>query len=186
MKKIILTIPVLSLILSCDNSPNSSKIPLDDSSKIQVQADTTKVLPQANWEYSQDTDKMTSHVSYYAQSISNNEIDFKPPYDGGSKFNLTVRKRNGENEVMLQVDKGQFMPNIADERMIKVKFDDGQPNEYSYNEASDGSSNIIFIESCQSLIKKLKTSKKLMIEAEFYEEGRKVIEFDVSGFEWKH
>ena len=172
MKKIILTIPVLSLILSCDNSPNSSKIPLDDSSKIQVQADTTKVLPQANW--------------YYAQSISTNEIDFKPPYDGGSKFNLTVRKRNGENEVMLQVDKGQFMPNIADERMIKVKFDDGQPNEYSYNEASDGSSNIIFIESCQSLIKKLKTSKKLMIEAEFYEEGRKVIEFDVSGFEWKH
>jgi hypothetical protein len=44
--------------------------------------------------------------------------------------------------------------------------------------------NQIFIENPNKFLKKLKKSKTLMIEASFYNEGTKVIEFNVEGLVW--
>lgn len=149
--------------------------------------DAQKVVVEPNWTFEQDTDKMSGKVNYYTHITSVNKIYFKFPYEGGSSFYLTVRKEDNSNDVLLQVSKGQFISSMGDENItVKVKFDSEVPEEYTYTGTTDGSNTTIFIGSVKKFINKLRTAKKLMIEAEFYQEGRKVIEFDVSGFEWKH
>ena len=44
---------------------------------------------------------------------------------------------------------------------------------------------MIFINSTKAIISKLKTSKKIIIEAEFFNEGNRQMEFDVTGFKWE-
>ena len=54
----------------------------------------------------------------------------------------------------------------------------------SYNSASDGSSNVVFIENASKFIGLLKTSKKIILEAEFFDAGNKQFDFNVEGLKW--
>lgn len=139
-----------------------------------------------NWSYNESTDKMTSKVSYFAKAQSTNKVHFEFPYNGGSTFFLTVRKKDGGTDVILSISKGQFVGTLSDDSYVRVKFDEEEPVRYSFNGSSSGSSDLIFLENEKRFISKLKKSKKLMIDAEFYQAGRQVAEFDTEGFVWDH
>lgn len=147
---------------------------------------TVKETPEvkSNWSYTEDEDKMTSEKRYFASCVSTNEIEFEFPYDGGSHFTLKVRNMGKGNDIVLQVSKGQFMPGIGSTEYCRVKFDDGETVNYTYGSAADGSADVIFLENSSKFLGKLKTAKKLMIEAPFYDAGRKVIESNVEGLTW--
>ncbi|MBS0647374.1 MAG: hypothetical protein JSR97_12415 [Verrucomicrobia bacterium] len=127
---------------------------------------------------------MDDKLMYFAVSNSTNDLEFDFPYKGGSTLSIIVRNMNKENDVMLQISKGQFGSSYS--QKVKIKFDDGKIESYSFSDAADGSSNYIFLENSKSLIAKLKAAKHLKIEAPFFQAGRQVAEFDVSGFEWPH
>jgi hypothetical protein len=136
------------------------------------------------WVFQEDVDKMTSKTVKYASIDANEELEFKFPYDGGSVASLTIRKKDGSNDIYLSVSKGQFN-GAYDGGQVRIKFDEEHPKKFSFTAPSDNSSDMIFINSTKAIISKLKTSKKVIIEAEFFNEGNRQIEFDVTGFKWE-
>lgn len=64
---------------------------------------------------------MTSKKQYFADLVANDELTFDFPYDGGSIATLILRKKRGENNVILKISKGRFIHNYEG-GSIKVRF----------------------------------------------------------------
>lgn len=137
------------------------------------------------WSYSDKADKMNGTV-YVAELTANNLLEFDFPHNGRSSANFTIRKKNGQTDVFLEVSKGQFMANVVDGGMVRIKFDNKNPVTYSILSPSDGSTEYILFNSTSSLIRKVKKSKRMIIESEFYQSGLKQMEFNVAGLKWNH
>jgi hypothetical protein len=159
-----------------------STLTTNSNSEITSQPETPKETP-SSWSFSEDVDKMTSKKVSYASVTAKEELQFEFPYNGGSVATLTIRRKDGANNIYLQVTKGQFN-STYDGGNVRIKFDQNPPKRYSFSSASDASTDIIFINSTKDIISKLKSAKTLIIETEFYNEGNRQIEFDVSGFTW--
>lgn len=139
---------------------------------------------EGNWQYSTTYDKMDDRTDYFARCVSTNEAEFEFPYQGGSRFIITIRNQGKDNDVMIYVTRGQFMGSVLGGQ-LKVKFDKNKPEKYAYQAPTDASSDVIFVSSADKFINKLKTSQKLMVETEFYNEGNVIMEFDISGLKWE-
>lgn len=147
-------------------------------------ANISAVAPSAHsrWKFSSSEDKMRRSITSYATLLSTNQLQFEFPYSGGATGSIILRKsaKHG-HDVMLQVSKGQFA--CALNCSINVKFDNGKIERYSVVEPSGGSTGIVFITAYDRFTKKLKNSKHLVIEAEFFQDGIHQIEFDTAGLE---
>lgn len=149
--------------------------------------DSSKNTPIVNWQYSIDSsDKMDNAKVYLADCTAIDPVDLQAPYDGGSVVTLTIRNgfKHHKNEVVVSIDKGQFMPSLEGDQSIEVKFDNEKPQSFSYNDAADGSDNVIFLNNAAQFIKKIKDATHVIIEAEFFENGSKQIEFNTNGLVW--
>ncbi len=185
-KKVLIGFVVILILGAIGNMNEDKEKPLFEASNKQeitpINEPNELVLP--NWEYGTEKDKMSGQEMFFNSIISTNELEFEFPYNGGSSFRLTVRNMGKENEILLTVSKGQFMPSIMNSDNVRIKFDEEAPMDISYNSADDASSDVIFLTSVSKIISKLKTAKKLMIEAPFYDAGRQIILFNVEGFTW--
>ncbi len=153
-----------------------------ESPKTEENADVVKSV----WRSSESVDEMTNEVFYFMETTSLNELEFSFPYEGGSTFYLTIRgKAQKQPEIILSTNRGQFIPSINSEH-LRVKFDDEEAFNVTYNSPESCSSEAICIKSEGKILKKLATAKTLKIEAPFFEDGRQIIEFDVTGFSWEH
>lgn len=178
---------IMANFSSKDETAGSATAPTTDAvaADASVEADTEETQqPQYAWVYSQDESAMDGRKRYFASCRSTNEIEFDFPYNGGSTFTLTLRNMGRGNEVILEVSKGQFMSSIASSETLRAKFDEDSPLTFSYNSADDGSTDIIFLNNAAKFISKLKKADKLMLEATFYNEGNRIIYFDVAGLKW--
>ena len=171
---IFIGIPVVAGMVSGDKPV---PVPATDSSA------STAMDELHTWRYSEKEDAMTSKTTTTATVGAKDELMFDFPYNGGSIAQILLRNKNGSNDVMLIVSKGQFNSSI-DDNYVKIRFDDAPAKTYSYARPSDGSSDTIFLNSTAEIIAKLKTSKRVIIEAEFYQEGLKQMEFNVEGLKW--
>ncbi len=133
------------------------------------------------WEYSSNRDEMRGTTSKLAELESENSLDFDFPYNGGARGHLMLRKEpeNGLN-VILRMDKGQFMSN---HEYVSVKFDDDPIVRFSTSEASDNRIGVVFLSPERRFLALLRKSRKLIIEAEFYQEGRRQMTFNVAGLD---
>jgi hypothetical protein len=176
----------------CKNNPNDNKSieskandTLPDSTEVtQIENDVEFETDTANWVYSQNEDKMTGKQDYFAEVSAKELLMFDFPYDGGSQARLIIRYTN-KNEILLVISKGQFKTNY-DGTSVRIRFDEEPPANYTCSEPSDRSSNVLFINSASKLIKKMKSAKTMLIEAEFYQEGNRIMEFDVSNLQWSY
>jgi len=176
-------IVLLIIIANLGGSEENSTSTTSSNSTTETPTEKANEV-KSNWQYSEDADKMTNEKMFFASCVSTNEIEFEFPYNGGSNFTLTLRNIGKGNEIVLQVSKGQFMPGIMSSEYCRVKFEDGETVKYTYNSAADGSADVIFLDNSTKFLTKLKTAKKLMIEAPFFDAGRQVINFDVEGLTW--
>ena len=140
-------------------------------------------LSISKWDYRQEKDKMTSTITHSAQVQANELVHLDAPYDGGITATIVIRKGK-RLDVYLYLSDGQFNTHFNGTPIL-VKFDDGKPTSWNCNSASDGSNNILFINGERSFIATLKKAKKVMIEAEFFHNGNKIMEFDVAGLRWE-
>lgn len=142
--------------------------------------------PASSWRYFEEVDEMTDKTAYFASVTSKEAAYFDFPYEGGSYLTLTVRKSpKFGNDVYIRISQGQFKTGY-DGTTIKVRFDDEPQFSVSCNEASDGSSDILFLNGFNKLVGKLKNHKTMKINAEFYQEGNHTFTFDIENFEWAH
>lgn len=181
---------VIGLFQKGNSAPAVSSAP---SSTIDTAASanttTTDTAAASNWSYGVDTsDKMDNARVFTANCNATNQINLKPPYDGGSTMAINLRNgfKHEHNEVYITIDKGQFMPSMDGDASIRVKFDDQAPVSYNYNEASSDAEGIIFLTGATSFINKIKKAKHVVIEAEFFDNGYEQVDFDVSGVKWDH
>lgn len=140
--------------------------------------------PIGAWTYKETSDQMRGTVQHFATLRSDNALDFAFPYQGGSRGTLTLRLEGSTLNVLLSVDKGQFMCSASEENIVSAKFDAGPVQDFRCNTSSDGNTGVIFVMSEMDFLRQLKASSKLIMEAEFYREGRRQLVFTVPGLTW--
>lgn len=165
----------------------SDKTPSTSSAVVSTtQATESENVKPKNWQYETSKDEMRGIESKFATTVSTNTVDFDFPYNGGSKLILTLRKRGSEVDVMVSITKGQILCGIQNCEAA-FKFDGGAVQSITMSEPDNHSSDMLFVsydKTESKIINQLKSSKKLVVEVPFYQEGRKQFTFDVSGLQW--
>lgn len=134
------------------------------------------------WGWENRTDEMTGKTVRVAEAESQNTLDLGWPYGTVSgRIQVRVHPRYGR-EVFVAVDKGQIICRRSEGCPIVVRFDERQPITFSGARPADDSSNIVFINEFDRLIRWLRKSKTARIEMEFYQQGSRALIFDVSDF----
>lgn len=144
-------------------------------------AESKPAEPTSKWVYSDDTDAMRGTKTFYATRLSDDEQKFDFPYKGG-KAQLMLRRRPSDGLNVLVTIEGQFICHSDD--TVAVKFDSQPIQRYPCSEPSDGSTGVMFINNTKRFVTNLKTAKTVIIEAPFYQEGRRQMTFDVQGLQW--
>ncbi len=136
------------------------------------------------WNYHELPDQMGRGTIRMANVLSVNEIEFGFPYQGSQRgiLQLRIHPEYGKS-VILTIHRGQFLCGL-DECVVLVRFDEGKPQTYRASEPTDNSTTYIFLHPYDRFLTGLRKSKKVYIEAQFYQEGSRVIEFDTSGLKW--
>jgi len=148
------------------------------------QASSASNSQPQNWIYSSSTDGMTGQISKLACVKSSNELQFSSPYNGGAIGELCFRRKGHSLNAYVDISTGQFNSGI-DEAGLKLKFDDGAIQRFSAEEATTHESGFLFISSEPQLLASTLKAKKLKLQAEYFEEGEQVSDFDVSGLDPK-
>lgn len=136
------------------------------------------------WSYDESADKMGRGIIKTASIRSLNEFQFDFPYQGAQRawLQLRVHPKYGK-DVILRIEKGQFLCGI-NSCNVAVRFDQGTAQAYSASEAADHSTTILFLQNYDLFFGNARKSKKVYIEAQFYQEGARVFEFDIIGLKW--
>ena len=136
-----------------------------------------------NWEYRNDTDQMRGTSTEEATVTSNNTVDLQFPY-GEVRGQLWVRKRGASLDAAFEVEKGQVLCNSFSESIVSIKFDSGAVQKFRCTDASDGSNNVAFLLPAGRFLSEVKKSKRAIVEAEFFQQGRQQFTFDTAGLTW--
>ncbi len=144
---------------------------------------TEQNIVKSNWNMYEWKDEMTDNIVRTFTSVSTNEEIFSFPYGWWSKWELIIRNKWWEKDVIVRVQPSQIVSEYQNEN-INVRFDDKQPIKYWYAEPADLSSDSLFIKDTVNFIDNLKASKKVKIEIQFYWDGLRVFEFDTEWFDY--
>ena len=138
------------------------------------------------WNYTTTQDSMSQKPTTTASIGSTNRLSFSFPYGGLQQATLQLRKhpRWGQ-DVILQIQKGQFLCNSYDGCNVSVRFGIGNPKRFSASEPSDNDTTYIFLRGYSGFVSELRKVDKVYIEAQFYQEGNRTMEFAVDGLDWK-
>lgn len=144
----------------------------------------SEAQPASKWSYSEQKDEMRGTVTKFAHLDGENAIKLDFPY--GEQKGLIQIQQSGKNglDVLVGVKSGQIMCNTYQATHVSVKFDEGPIQRIRCTDASDGTSNLVFLSNPKAFLSKLKSSKKLVVEAEFFQNGNQQLVFDTSGLKW--
>lgn len=139
------------------------------------------------WRYTETTDAMRNEVTRSASLLSENTLAFPFPYDvTNNRASLWLWKIGSTGQQMgISVGAGQFSCDESSHDSIAIKFDDG-PIEYVPCEGGVGGRyDAIYVGgNVRPLVDRIRSAKKLIVEAEFYGSGRIQITFDTTGLDW--
>jgi hypothetical protein len=136
------------------------------------------------WHYDESSEKMGRGMVKEATVRSLNEVQFGFPYSGAQRgtLHLRIHPKYGK-DVMLSVEKGQFLCGIYD-CQVAVRFDNGKPQNFTAVGPADHSTTMLFLRGYDRFLAGARKAKKVYIEAQFYQQGMRVFEFDISGLKW--
>ena len=141
-------------------------------------------LAQAQaWEYRTKNDQMRGTSTRFAESTSTNKANFAAPHAGGSYLELTLRERSKDGlNILFTISKGQFQ--CTGGCKFFAKFDEGKIYEIEATGSSSGSVDTIFVQDEPPFLEALRTSRKLIVEMEFFQEGSSQFVFNTTGLKW--
>lgn len=142
------------------------------------------VSAHSQWKYRDRKDPLTDKVERFAYVDSLNVHHFGFPHRGGTRARLTlIPREDGSTDLLFEVTRGQVICHSHD-CVIRLRFDDGDADDYGGLPTADHSSNAAFITSETVFMDKVRTAKRLRIAATFYQEGVRVFEFRIPGLRW--
>jgi len=138
------------------------------------------------WSYWVQDDGMTSRASRGATVVSKNTHEFDFPYSGSQRARLMLRRhpRHG-SDVIFEIEKGQLQCTSYSGCDVLVRFGEGQAKRYNASGPADNSHETLFIQGYADFVKRMQAVDTVRIQANVYQEGAPVWEFDVSGFDSK-
>jgi len=168
-----------------DNKTYKEKVKFYSKKIKKAEEDKKLVQLGLKWNYQNSKEKMGRGTIKNAYVKSLNTLSFDFPYQGQQHATLQLRKHpKFGRDVIISIDKGQFLCNSYRGCKVSVRFDNGKPIRYNAVEPSDHSSTYIFIRNYKSFVSRAKKSKKIYIEAEFFQEGYRVMEFNSEGLKF--
>lgn len=202
LKGVLLTITLAAGFVSCsgpstgaaaEDSATVTCYPGEDSAATTLRAEMLASEVQkeespdlTRWQYKTEMDEMTDKDIHLASVMSENEVEFDFPYEGGTRMFLALRDSpQYGKDIFIKITQGQFMSNFSGQT-IKMRFDDDDPISVNCQGASDYSSDILFLTGYKKIVDRLRTSKKVRIAAEFFNEGIRTFTFDTEGLEWNY
>jgi hypothetical protein len=145
---------------------------------------TAPAIAGEGWNYREQKDDMGRGSYKFAEIQSSNKVSFEFPYHGIQRAELTVRKGHKGTDILLDISRSHFLCNSYNGCNVMVRFDDKKAERYSAIGPADHSTNTLFIRNEAAFVRNLKQAKKVRIEAMFYKEGNRALEFDVAGLQW--
>lgn len=162
----------------------SSGVPVSPEGREPNPIAPTEPEPGSQWVYTQMDDAMGKGKIFTASVRSTNTVSFEFPYAGPQYGTLTIRThaRHGK-DVILRIERGQFLCNSYDGCRVLVRFDDGEAQYYEAGGPSDNSTEILFIHNYSGFVSRMLKANRVRISAEIHQEGSPLFEFDVRGFD---
>lgn len=179
---IVLAVIFIAIILLSLNIKNNPVPPIEeeeDSVEV-VEPDISEPVTKT-WDFSIQKDEMLDSKNIWATIKSDNYISQDFPYEGYTYASITVRymKKYGY-DVIISISKGQINGrSYSGTDYITARFDDGTAKKYYFNEAADGSSEMVFLRNQSDFIKRCKQAKDIKIDIPIYKGGRPVFTFNV-------
>lgn len=138
----------------------------------------------AAWEYEEQADAMGRGGVKTALVTSTNTFNLNFPYKGEQHAIVMIRKhpKHGKN-IVFAIEHGQLICDY-DDCAITVRFDNNKPMRFSANKPADHSTTAFFLEGFDRFISSAKKSKRLQIEVVFFQQGGRILEFDITGLKW--
>lgn len=190
MKKFTLLSLLAILLFNCKQAEKEYTF----EEKLQIDSIKTSILKDAEkeaykekvsgWKYETSINKMTSTKDIFCSVQSNESLNLEAPYDGVNYGSLIVRKMNGEVDIIISIMKGQISGGYEND-FFKARFDDEKQITFSYLSPSDNSTESIFLENKSKFLKKLRTSKKVLIQIPLYNNGNQILEFNTDGLKFE-
>ena len=139
----------------------------------------------SSWQYSDQKDDMRGTSEHIAEIVSSNSLNFDFPYSGGSQGTIILKKGSKHGlQVLLKIEKGQFICYSFTGGHVAVKFDQGPVQNFRCESTSDGSSNYIFIEPESKFVAGLRSARHTTIETEYFKAGNQQLSFNTAGLKW--
>lgn len=137
------------------------------------------------WRYSTSQDDMSLKKISNAEIDSTNRMSFSFPYANPQRATLQLRKHpRWGSDVILMIERGQFLCNDYDGCSVLVRFGKGNPQRFSASGPSDNSTNYIFIRDYKNFVNQIRKTDEVTIEAKFYQEGNRAMKFATDGLDW--
>ena len=121
---------------------------------------------------------------HQAIAVSTNMVKFEFPYNGLQRGTLLLRTHpKSGKDVILSIERGQFLVRSYEDSKALVRFDDGEPIGYAVVGAEDHSTDMVFFRDYQSFVERMLKAKRVRVSVPIYRQGSPVFEFEVSGFD---
>jgi hypothetical protein len=159
----------------------------EDNRRIQEEKERQEQIAVAlglRWQYFEESDGMGRGTVKRAVIYSLNNVEFDFPYQGPQRaaLELRIHPRYG-HDVILSIQKGQFFCSSLNCR-VAVRFDNNKVQHFPTVRPADHSTTVLFLRNYSKFIAAARKSKKVRIEAQFFRQGTRVFEFDISGLKW--
>jgi predicted nucleic acid-binding Zn ribbon protein len=166
------------------SQPAATQTPEQRAEAERVRREQEAISLGLRWQYEESSEQMGRGKVKRADVLSLNEVVFDFPYGGAQRGTLTLRihPKYGR-DVVLSIEKGQFLCGI-DDCVVAVRFDDGKAQNYTAVAPSDHSTTSLFIRGYDRFVPAAKKAKRVSIEAQFYQQGTRVFEFDITDLKW--
>jgi hypothetical protein len=139
---------------------------------------------EARWAYNVSVDDMSGGNSRTAVIHSENTIEFDFPYGGPQRGRLMIRRHPRYGlDVVLLIDRGQFLCDPFDGCRISIRFDEGQAERWRATEPTNHSTTTLFINDASRFIQRMRNSSVVRIQPSVYQEGPPIFEFQVGGYD---
>ena len=166
------------LINLCSGESKKGTTSADSTQTSTSAPSSTSSQEESKYSYSEKVDEMTDGKIKFASITSDNTIELEFPY-GDCVLTYTIRKSSkGDNDVFLRISSGQFIGNeFTGNNYVTVRFDSLPATKYFFVNASDGSTDVVFLKNVKDFIAKAKQAKEVKIEVTLFDAGSRLFRF---------
>lgn len=132
------------------------------------------------WGYHTYADILSGKDYKVATLRSDNSISLSFPYQGINYGHLVVRQHPQYGfDVYFKIDKGQILCSSYSGCVHRIRFDEGEAENFTASGPADNSSTTIFSRYPKWALGKLKTANKIIVRVTMHNEGDQTLVFTV-------